>query len=303
MKIIALAVLLAAMQTSPPVPRQATDGGIQPADTVKREPHKDKNPPSSATSVKNSACSPSDSDGTSNENAKHHNEQSVAITKLPAVSVHRDWADWIAWLLTIALAGVGVAGVIAAFRTLKKIGDQTSVAKDAFIASNRPCLTIKHVSIIPDRDIPGSPNKDLEWKFSCIVANVGGSKASIVESSLTAQLEGVGTLEGLLPDMPPYGKKYSFASFTIEPGERQERVIKLDANDESMKLRQAHRIAKIRRLQGDLPKLTTAPKVFFGFFRYKDDRGVARLTGFGCVWDAEDLSCARLNNPSYDYED
>jgi hypothetical protein len=212
------------------------------------------------------------------------------------------WANW-------ALVAVGIATFIAVWKQAKEtakatqaIGDQSRIANNALIASNRPLLRVKHVFIIPDKNTPGSPNTDSEWKFSCIVANVGGSKANVFESSLTARLEGVGPLENLLPSFPPYETKYSFGSFILEPSDRQERIVKLGVNEESMTLRQSHQIASTRE-KWDKPKLTTAPKVFFGYFRYRDDRGVARITGFGCTWDSSDLSCTRLQNPSYDYED
>ncbi len=63
-----------------------------------------------------------------------------------------------------------------------------------------------------------------DWKIGCIVANVGGSKATIIETHLTISRDIVESLESFLIGIPNYDRKYSFGSFSIEPGERQERT-------------------------------------------------------------------------------
>src|ERR1700688_820926 len=169
------------------------------------------------------------------------------------------------------------------------------VARDALIASGRPTLEVKHVSLaIQSLD-------DREWKIGCIVANVGGSGATIIETDLTISRPVVGTIESLLVGVPHHDRKYSFGSFSIEPGERQERTIALDANDR-LRFNLAHGQAEKRRTEGKEP-LTTSPIVCFGFFRYRDKRGIARLTGFGWVWNSLNMTFTRLDNPNYEYRD
>jgi hypothetical protein len=209
-------------------------------------------------------------------------------------------------LPNIFLGVVGVAGIVIAICTLRVIRRQVEIEKDALIATQRPRLLVKHVSFIPGKLVEVNGVKtfqdDRQWRISCIVANVGGSKAHIMESSLAVARLGIGTLEGLLPAMPPYGTKYSFGSFVIEPGERHEKIVALNVNEETMQLRIAHKTAENRRVEGK-PAVITAPIICFGFFRYRDESGVDRLTGFGWTWNAEDMSFTRLDHPNYEYAD
>ena len=205
-------------------------------------------------------------------------------------------------LPNILLFLVGLTGIGIAICTLRVIRKQVEIEKDAFIATHRPRLLVKHVALIPGQDITRDPNGDLDWRIGCVVANVGGSKAHIEDSDLTIRSFGVGTLENLLPAMPPYAKKYVFGSFFLQPGERQEKIITLDPNAEAMNLRLVHATAERRRQQGG-ERVLTHPIVCFGFFRYRDESGVDRMTGFGWLWNAEDMSFTRLDHPNYEYAD
>ena len=206
--------------------------------------------------------------------------------------------------LLLFFAGLGAIAV--GICTLRVIRRQVDIEKDALIAAQRPRLLAKHVSLVPGKieEVNGvrTLQDDHCWRIGCILANVGGSKAHIMESSLTVARLGIGTLQGLLPAMPPYGTKYSFGSFVLEAGERQEKIVALSANEETMQFRIAYKAAENRRAEGKAT-VTTAPIICFGFFRYRDDSGVDRLTGFGRVWSAEDMSFAGLDNPNYEYAD
>jgi hypothetical protein len=189
--------------------------------------------------------------------------------------------------------------------TLMAIAEQTkqtaraaNISERAVIASLRPRLEVKHVFLVPDKTITGRPEDGNEWKIGCVLANVGGSKASITQSNLTISRLGVGSIDGLLPAMPPYGDKYSFGQSATESGERREQIIKLGANEEGMDMRVSYYAAQQRGKPID-----TTPIVCFGFFRYKDDSGVSRLTGFGWSWNSYDMSFTRLKNPNYEYQD
>jgi len=216
-------------------------------------------------------------------------------------------------LPNILLFFAGLGGIAVGVYTLRYIKTQTTLlnqyvkATDRIaIATLRPKLLVKHVSLIPGKlvEVNGAKSlrDDRQWRISCIVANGGGSKARIMDSSLTVARLGIGTLEGLLPAMPPYGTKYSFGPFVIEPGERHEKIVALDVNEETMHLRIAYKTAENRRAEGK-PTVTTAPIICFGFFRYRDESGVDRLTGFGWAWNAEDMSFTRLDYPNYEYAD
>jgi hypothetical protein len=198
------------------------------------------------------------------------------------------WPEGIAVWALIATLGAIIYQAILTHLSVR-------VARDALIASERPELEVKHVSLaIQSLD-------DRDWKIGCIVANVGGTNATIIESDLTISRITVGTLESLLIGIPHYDRKYSFSSFSIAPGERQEQTITLDANDR-LRFNLAHSQADKRRTEGNEP-LTTSPIVCFGFFRYRDERGIARLTGFGWVWNSLNMTFTRLDNPNYEYAD
>lgn len=209
-------------------------------------------------------------------------------------------------LPNIFLGVIGFVGIVIAICTLRVIRRQVEIEKDALIAAQRPRLLVKHISLIPGKlgEVNGvrTLHDDRQWRISCIVANVGGSKAHIIESSLAVARLGIGTLEGLLPAMPPYGTKYSFGTFVINPGERHEKIVALNVNEETMQLRVAHTTAKDRRVEGK-PAVTTTPTICFGFFRYRDESAIDRLTGFGWAWNAEDMSFTSLDAPNYEYAD
>jgi hypothetical protein len=85
----------------------------------------------------------------------------VSINKFPPVSVGRDWIDYVALFLTIALVSIGSLGVWAANRTLKAIEQQvvemkaqtllngevaaaTKINAEAIVNSERALLLVSH---------------------------------------------------------------------------------------------------------------------------------------------------------------
>jgi hypothetical protein len=111
MKLLALTVLLAIMQTVPPVPRKTADN---PAQTT----------PAKADS---SGAAKADSGEQHPEDAQH----TVGISKLPPVSVTRDWADWGIWVFSGLLVVVGFLQVWLLFRTWKTINKQNLLTEFA----------------------------------------------------------------------------------------------------------------------------------------------------------------------------
>jgi hypothetical protein len=157
------------------------------------------------------------------------------------------------------------------------------------------------LSLIPGKieDIDGTPTvKDnLEWRIGCVIANVGEGTAHITESDLTINRLGVGTIQGLLPNLPPYEGKYSFGKLSVEPGVRQEQVIVMDRNTDTMRFR------LLRQMATNGQHTNTSPLVCFGFLHYRDDGGIGRRTGFGWRWNPDDMSFTRLEHPEYEYTD
>jgi hypothetical protein len=98
------------------------------------------------------------------------------------------WHKFVAWPEGIT--------VWAIFGTLAAIVWQTiatsraaTASEKALIASLRPKLVVKRLSLIPGKieDVDGIPTlkDDPEWRIGCVIANIGGSRASITESDLT----------------------------------------------------------------------------------------------------------------------
>jgi hypothetical protein len=234
---------------------------------------------------------------TTNQSSTNYKQTSEAKTD--------GWRKFVTWpegIVTWAIILTLGAIIWQAIETRRA----ANASERAVIATLRPKLHVKHVWLIPGKltDVKGNKTleRDTQWRVGCTIANVGESAARVIDSSLTIGRLGMGTIEGLLPAMPPYDPKYQFGNFVIEPGERQEKIITLGANEETMHLRLVHSVAEHRSEKG-LPSSTTTPVVCFGFFRYKDNNGVARVTGFGWSWNANDMSFTRLNNPNYEYTD
>jgi len=207
------------------------------------------------------------------------------------------WTLVINLMLTVVTLAIAIAAIVQAVAA-KRAAD---VAQSSLIATQRPKLVVKHISLIPGKlvDVNETPTlqDDRQWRIACVVANIGGSTAQISESSLTIKRLGIGSLEGLLPTLPPYDKRYSFGQFSIEPGERKERIVVLDANTDTMNLRLVHAMA-----EGG-SNTSTSPLICFGFFHYRDKSGIGRLTGFGARWNAKDMSFSRLEDSNYEYAD
>lgn len=216
-------------------------------------------------------------------------------------------------LTNTVLAIIGTLGIVLGLCTLWQIKGQTdaiqrqvSIAKDALIASQRPRVTIKHVSLVPgrlvaDKDGQKFLQSDNQWSIDCILANIGGSKATITKSNLTIMHVAVGPLEGVLPPLPPYVGRYSFQQFVLEAGERREEDVLLDVNEESRLLRIACENARDDRRQGR--PTDTIPVVCIGYFRYRDESGISRVSGFGWQIHPYDMSLTKLANIEYNYED
>lgn len=117
MKFILLTVFLAIMQASVPVPRKATNNHGSGRSNNDQNGQTKKTPSSAPSTINQKPNSVSD------QNTK----QTVTVIELPAVSIRRDRADWIAWGGGILLTFVGIFGVYAAYRTLRAIQEQARI--------------------------------------------------------------------------------------------------------------------------------------------------------------------------------
>lgn len=124
--ILCLAVLVSVSQTSPPLPRQAPNASTS---TTKKHNKKTTGGKGEGFAIPPALVSGPSVTGAPSQNGPQNqadiNEgHSVAVTKLPSVSVDRDWIDRTTLALGIGLLLVGGFGVWAALRTLNAIRRQ-----------------------------------------------------------------------------------------------------------------------------------------------------------------------------------
>jgi hypothetical protein len=123
MKYLALAMLLAVMQASVPVPRKATDPKSGTAQSVARNPNSDQTPAQQAPPLVQSVSTQPNQD-TGHSPAAENTQKPVIIRELPPVSVTKDWWDRIYICFTGVLIVVGIIGVRAAYKTLGEMKAQ-----------------------------------------------------------------------------------------------------------------------------------------------------------------------------------
>jgi hypothetical protein len=133
MNILLFAVLLSIVQATPPIPRQTPDASRQGRNNIKKDATNKQKPVSaSPTTQVPIETNPEKEAGQPIET--ENKTESISVSKLPPVSVSRDWIDYVALGFTGALVLVGIGGICAAIKTLRYIGNQTK----AMIESQKP---------------------------------------------------------------------------------------------------------------------------------------------------------------------
>jgi hypothetical protein len=169
--ILALAVLLTVVQTSPPVPGQtpnSTNGARQ--DVQQQSPVNKKQSSGPSPIVQQVTPAPQQDAG---EAIKKQNAQEpVTVAKLPPMSVEKDWMDRLAWVFNGVLVGAGCLGVWAAFRTLKAIDRQANLMQRQLELSERPWVSAERIPLALRFDGGGA---QLICNFK--LENTGGSVA------------------------------------------------------------------------------------------------------------------------------
>jgi len=153
MRCLILAVFLAIVQTTPPVPQKTADNNAAGGQDVARHAKEKKQATALAQSPMDSVESKPNKNESNNE-SKNDNAKSIVVRELPTVSVSASWRDNLSLTLTGILTLVGLAGVCAAYRTLRAIESQTK----ALIDSQRARIAAKaHGSptqTLADRESP-----------------------------------------------------------------------------------------------------------------------------------------------------
>jgi hypothetical protein len=109
MKLLILTVLLSVAQANPPIPRQTSNSPASASDNVQKKT-KDKDTPTSPTPPLINQGQSKTTNGNANQQGSDNAEHSIAVSKLPPVTVlptKRDWVDWGIWAFSGLLVIVG----------------------------------------------------------------------------------------------------------------------------------------------------------------------------------------------------
>jgi hypothetical protein len=133
MKCLVLIVFFIFSQTPFSAPRQTLNTNKTP-----RAQPSTPTEPVAATSQQNPDIAPK----------PENNQQSVRVRELPPVSVSRDWADWVLWIFSGLLVGVGFLGVRLAYNTLKAIERQTKATENSVQIIKRQAVSMRRQTTI-----------------------------------------------------------------------------------------------------------------------------------------------------------
>jgi hypothetical protein len=275
MKYAVLAVLLAVMQASPPVPRKAANNSGDGGKNVKQDSSRQQAPPSTPVVStphvdQNSRETPSDA------NAQ---ETIVVSESAPVPKAAKDWWDKAYVIFTGLLVIIGGLGVGFAVRTLRAIEWQAEETKtaaqaaktgseaaqksaEALIAIERPWVLISHLMCSYGIFDPGDGKPRTmgycNWRFRAY----GSTPARIIE--IGGAFRTVESIENL-PAEPVYGKSPNFTDYTvIAPG--------LESNDV--------RIPYESMADNPFSAHRDKPLVLMGFVKYSDPFGTTHETRF-----------------------
>lgn len=198
MKIVALAVLFAIMQASPPVPRKAAEDTAAARNSVQGQAKSNETNPSQPAPVAD-AKSTSDNDAARNEQKTENTQQSVVVSKLPSVTVvatDKTWADWILWGCNVLLVPITLLIAITAVI-------QASAARlnaQALINAERPWVMVQ----VRETAVPDGKGVFDRRSFQFIMFNYGKSPAHIL-SVKGPKIEFLNDPEKDLASVPDYG--------------------------------------------------------------------------------------------------
>jgi hypothetical protein len=125
MKFILLAVLLAIVETAPPIPGQAPDSAASTTKKVQKQPNSDQPNSANAPTPDISKATP-DEKPKGNDKDTKDSQQSVRVTELPSVSISakRDWFDRSSLAFNFLLLLVAALQVVLTCLTIRLIRRQ-----------------------------------------------------------------------------------------------------------------------------------------------------------------------------------
>lgn len=277
-----LAMLLAVGQTTVP-----TTGKTADATTYDKDSQKENRRDANGQRLPANSLPVEQSSRDNNENAADvgstaRDKTFISVTN-PAPSPLpwrvREWAVWGANLL---LALSGIAGVVAAFWAGR-------IALKDLRATLRPRLIVRRIRLI--RGTSKQDGAD-PWIAYIVIANTGGSRATITRSNLTIDHD----RSGILEHAPAFsGVTDSVGNPTLEPGESI-----------SLSPILSHDAAGWQRITELIDSEGREQKGWLyclGFIEYCDTLGIVRSTGFFRKYVMETKRFVQISDQDYEYAD
>lgn len=146
MKPLVLAVFLAIMQAAPPVPGKTPNSSASAGEEVKNEGSAKQQPTAQSLTTVNNPVKPQSAKGDGTQQAKENTDHTVAISKLPPVSITRSWPDWGLWVFNGLLVLVGafqVGLLLGTLRAIKRQADNMDRQLELIVSKERARLLVK----------------------------------------------------------------------------------------------------------------------------------------------------------------
>jgi hypothetical protein len=170
---------------------------------------------------------------------------------------------------------------------------QTRLTRKTLVSTFKPKLVLRRVSLCEGTSIPTQGVPDAKpWKVDYIIANTGGTKASITSRSFAVKMFN----DKELPVLLPYAPQAAESKFSLQPGEEKEFSVGLESALVSL-----FRIGGVKG--GYLKCQNTAYVYFLGYAHYEDELGVIRKMAILRHYDTETGRFRVVDDPDYEYAD
>jgi hypothetical protein len=187
---------------------------------------------------------------------------------------------------------ISLLGIIVAILTLCAIHRQARIAKETLVATFRPQMIVRKVSLRAGTKIPTMGIPDAHpWMVRYTIANVGGSRATLQSRSFE-----VCAFENGLPADLPYRTPEFADPISIQSGEEKDFAVAIGES-----------LTGYFRILGTKGPYLSQQKVghvyFWGRAQYCDDRGVIRALGICRHYKTDTGKFVPVSDPDYEYED
>jgi len=202
------------------------------------------------------------------------------------------------WRSTEKLWGETKATSVIAEKQMALAGMQADLAEKQhglqrwqYLTTHRPRLIIRRISLDEGDGNYFTPGR-IHPKIQFIIANIGGSRATIIESNAT-----FARLDGLLPAIPPYSMETNAIKCIVREAGQSDPPEFLAIEDR-----------EIVRIIGGWKGCTitsgySSPFYFFGYIQYRDDIDIVRRMTFCRRYNPAIKRFIDVNDPEYEYAD